>query len=122
MKNSQHTVYIVDDDASVRRSISRLIRSVDMTAVAYASSEEFLEAVPLESGGCLILDMSMPGMSGFELQEKLYAEKSPLRIIFISAYQKPGDSERALKRGAKGFLSKPFSDDELLSLITSCTE
>ncbi|MDQ7823676.1 MAG: response regulator [Candidatus Eremiobacteraeota bacterium] len=119
MKDASHPIFIVDDDDSVRRSLSRLIRSADMTPHAFASAEQFLEAVPLESEGCLILDICMPEMSGFELQGKLLASGSPLRIIFISAFQKPGDGERALKNGAHGFLHKPFSEQELMTLITS---
>jgi|GEM_PF-1020193 len=119
MEDKRHTIFIVDDDESVRRSLSRLIRSVNMNAQAYDSAEEFLKAVPADSEGCLILDVNMPGMNGFTLQERLIAADSPLRIIFISAYQKPGDCDLALKRGAKGYLQKPFSDEELLTLITA---
>jgi len=122
MEDLHQTIFIVDDDASVRRSLSRLIRSVNMNAVAYDSAEEFLKAIPVDSEGYLILDVNMPGMNGFMLQERLLAADSPLRIIFISAYQKPGDSDLALKRGAKGYLQKPFSDRELLTLITASVE
>jgi len=122
MEDKRHTIFIVDDDASVRRSLSRLIRSVNMNALAYDSAEEFLKAVPIDSEGCLILDVSMPGMNGFMLQERLLTADSPLRIIFITAFQKPGDSELAMKRGAKGYLQKPFSDEELLTLIAVCVE
>lgn len=117
MKNAAHIVYVVDDDESVRRSLSRLIRSADLMAHTFASAVEFLESVPTESEGCLILDVRMPGTSGFELQEKLRAAGSPLRIIFISAFQNPGDRERALGMGALGFLSKPFSGEELMALV-----
>ena len=117
MENAAHIIYVVDDDVSVRRSLSRLIRSADLTAHTFASAGEFLESVPPESEGCLILDVRMSGTSGFELQEKLRAAGSPLRIIFISAFQNPGDSERALEMGALGFLSKPFSGEELMTLV-----
>ncbi|MDQ7822289.1 MAG: response regulator [Candidatus Eremiobacteraeota bacterium] len=111
------SIFIVDDDDSVRRSLSRLIRSEGLTPRVFPSAEAFLEIVPLESKGCLILDVRMPGMNGFELQEKLCSAGSPLQIIFISALQKPGEREHVLKCGALGLLDKPFSEEELMSLV-----
>jgi two-component system, LuxR family, response regulator FixJ len=120
MKSSSHDIFIIDDDESVRRSLCRLLKSADMPARAFASAREFLEAVPLLAEGCLILDMCMPAMNGLELQGMLVSQKSPLRIIFISAHDTPRDVDLALKRGALGFLQKPFRDEELLDLISTC--
>lgn len=110
-------LFIVDDDESVRRSLSRLARAAGFTSQAFSSAREFLEQVSPDSEGCLILDVRMPEMSGLDLQDVLVARKSPLSIIFISAIDNPEDRERAMKAGALGFLRKPFSEDELMNLI-----
>ncbi|MGV8120224.1 MAG: response regulator transcription factor [Candidatus Xenobiia bacterium LiM19] len=117
MNSSYDSIFVVDDDESVRRSICRLLKSFDMPAQAFSSAGEFLAEIPFTAEGCLILDMRMPFMSGLDLQNRLLDEKSPLGIIFISAHESPREVDIALKRGALGFLQKPFREDELLSLI-----
>lgn len=117
MNSSCESIFIVDDDESVRRSLCRLLKSFDMPARAFSSAREFLEEIPFTTEGCLILDMRMPIMNGLDLQGRLLEEKSPLGIIFISAHDSPWEVGLALKRGALGFLQKPFREDELLSLI-----
>jgi FixJ family two-component response regulator len=121
-KNNWQNIFIVDDDESVRRSLCRLLKSADLPARAFSSAREFLEEVVLSSKGCLILDVGMPSMNGLELQELLLARNSLLRIIFISALDNPRDIELAMKRGALGFLQKPFLEDELLNLIHQWAE
>lgn len=117
MRNSLPHLFIVDDDESVRRSLSRLARAAGFSSQAFSSAREFLEHVPFDSEGCLILDVRMPEMSGLELQDVLMARRSPLSIIFMSAIDNPEDRERAMKEGALGFLRKPFSEGDLMNLI-----
>jgi len=114
-------IYIVDDDEAVLKAISRLIRSAGFKAETFNSAQIFLDSVPLDTKGVLILDMRMPDIGGFELQKKLNALHSDLQIIFITAHAMAGDRERAIEEGAKGFLQKPFDDGSLLGLIDSVT-
>lgn len=115
-------VYIVDDDAAVRDSLSFLMDSVGLDASTFASASGFLDAYDGRHG-VLVLDVRMPSMSGLELQEELNERGcSELKIIFISGH---GDIEmavEALKRGATDFLSKPFRDQELLDRIHQALE
>jgi FixJ family two-component response regulator len=110
-------VAVVDDDASVRKSLGRLIRSVRLDVKAFESAEEFLNSPPIEPD-CLILDVSLPGMSGVELHRHLLALKSKVPIIFITAH---GSDERARLEAASdwtvAYLIKPFSPDELLDAV-----
>ena len=115
--SSSYNIFIVDDDDSVRRSLARLLRAEGLNALVFSSADEFLQTIPPETSGCLILDVRMPGMNGFELQDKLLAARSPLRVIFISAVHNSTDREQALQKGALGFLNKPFSDEELITLV-----
>jgi len=110
-------VYIVDDQDLVRRSLSRLVESVGMSARAYASPAEFLEAYDRDVPGCLILDVRLPGMSGIELQEKLAAEGSAHPVILISGHADVPTAVRAMKAGAVDFVEKPVNDQELLDRI-----
>jgi FixJ family two-component response regulator len=110
---------LVDDDASVRQSIGRLIRSFGFTVMVFASAEEFLHFGSLQDTSCLVLDMHMPGMSGLQLQSHLVAAGYRIPIIFITAYPDERARARALQAGAVDFLSKPFGDDALLSGIRS---
>lgn len=119
MENSFLQMFVVDDDESVRRSLSRLLRAAGFSSQSFSSAREFLEKVPPDSRGCIILDMRMPEMSGLELQDILIARKSPLSIIFISAIDSPEERDRAMKAGALGFLRKPFPESDLMGLIRS---
>ena len=110
-------ISIVDDDDSVRESLSGLIRSVGFKAVVFASAEEFLNSGQLRNTDCLILDVRMSGMNGLELQRQLGASHCEIPIIFITAH---GDEEvrsRALNGGAVEYLLKPFSEEALLKAI-----
>jgi len=115
-------VYIVDDDESVRRALGRLLKSAGYGAEAFRSAQSFLDSVPAETRGILILDVRMPDMDGFQLQEKLNSLGSRLQIIFITAHAQAGERERAMNAGAKGFLQKPFSDESLLDLVSTLPE
>ena len=110
-------VSIVDDDASVRRSTRRLLRSSGFRAEAFASAEEFLESKSAAKTACLILDLRMPGMSGLELQRRLTQNGDPVPIIFLSAHASEEDERFALRAGAVQFLRKPSSKEALLGAI-----
>ena len=119
MMKTKPKIYIVDDDESVRRALSRLMKSTGYDAETFDSAQLFLDSVPPDTQGILILDIRMPDIDGFELQKRLGALRSKLQIIFITAQAQAGDRERAMESGAKGFLQKPFSDKSLLDLISS---
>lgn len=110
-------IAVVDDDESVRESLSGLIRSVGFGVMVFASAEEFLSSNRLLDTDCLILDVRMPGMSGIDLQRQLAATHTSIPVIFITAH---GDEEarvRALNGGAVDYLLKPFSEEALLKAI-----
>ena len=110
-------VSIVDDDASVRRSTRRLLRSSGFRAEAFASAEEFLESKSAAKTACLILDLRMPAMNGLELQRRLNQNGNPVPIIFLSAHASEEDERSALSAGAVQFLRKPISKEALLNAI-----
>jgi FixJ family two-component response regulator len=112
-------VFVVDDDGSVRKAVRRLLTSAGYDVEEFPSASEFLEAVPTSTSGVLILDVRMPGLDGLELQRRLNRMKSPLRIIFVTAFPQPGEAERSIEDGAVGFLEKPFDAAELLELVRS---
>jgi FixJ family two-component response regulator len=109
-------ISIVDDDLSVRRAIGRLVRSAGYAVATFASAGEFLESPVLAEAACLVLDISLDGMSGFELQEKLAADRPSLPIIFITALDEATTRER-FKRSGVASLRKPFDDHTLLQAI-----
>jgi FixJ family two-component response regulator len=115
----RNTVYVVDDEPSVRKALSRLLRSAGLKCEVFASADEFLaheRESPAESG-CLVLDVQMPGLNGMDLQEVLSAGEGRLPIIFITGHGDIPLSVRAMKKGAVDFLTKPFDDKDLLSAI-----
>lgn len=113
------TVFLVDDDASVRRALTRLIKSAGYDVRAFASAREFLECWSATNKGpaCLVLDVRMPGLNGLDLQHKLQAADTPLPIIFITGHGNVPMSVKAMKQGAVDFLPKPVKDEELLESI-----
>ncbi len=115
-------VLVVDDDASVRVALQRLIRSAGLVAETFASAEDLLETWSSDTSGCLIVDVQMPGLSGLELQIELAALGSTVPIIFITAHDDPNARSRALNGGAADFLEKPFDDDELIAAIHAAFE
>jgi len=121
MIKTKPKIYIVDDDESVRIALSRLIKSSGYIAEIFNSAQSFLDSIPPDTRGILILDIRMPDIDGFQVQKKLNALYSKLQIIFITAHAQSGDRERAMEAGAKGFLQKPFSEESLLDLINSIT-
>lgn len=112
-------ISIVDDDDSLRGSLENLIRSAGFRAQGFSSAEAFLGSNKMHEAACLILDVRMPGMSGFDLQRQLAAVASHLPIIFISAHADDDPQAQALAAGAVAFLYKPFYEEELLNAINA---
>ena len=110
-------ISVVDDDDAVRKSLQRLIRSVGFAVKAFASAEDFLHSEPLCITRCLILDVRMPRINGFELQRQLVASHNEIPVIFITAHGNEATRLQALKDGAIDYLWKPFSDEVLLNAI-----
>ena len=111
-----NVISIVDDDASMRESLTSLLRSHGFAVLTFASAEEFLQSGQAPATRCLLLDVRMPGMSGLELQERLAGgRRTP--IIFLTAHGDEQARARALRAGAVDFLSKPFSEHALLDAV-----
>lgn len=117
--NTTPTVYVVDDDVSIRESLSSLIRAEGMAVEVFASPLEFLSLDRLKEFSCVVLDVRMPGMDGLSLQEELVRRAWEVPIIFITGHGDVPDAVRAMKAGAIDFLKKPFDDVALLQAITS---
>jgi FixJ family two-component response regulator len=115
--NSTGVVYIVDDEVTVRRSLARLVRSVGLRAEAFPSVQAFLAHPVGDAPACLVLDVRLPGESGFDLQASLGARQRSLPIIFISGRGTVPISVRAMKGGALDFLQKPVDAHELLDCV-----
>jgi FixJ family two-component response regulator len=122
MNPMQATVYVVDDDPSVRAGLSRLLQSVGLTVKTFTSAREFLDQVVAGEPGCVIADLRMPAMSGLELQEQLMTRNLNLPVIFLTGYGTVPASVRAMKRGAADFLEKPVDDQVLLDAIFQALE
>ncbi len=110
------TVFIVDDDVSVRESLDSLIRSEGWQAETFATAEAFLSRARLDAPSCLVLDVGLPDLNGLDLQKRL-AGRIDMPIIFITGYGDVPMTVQAMKAGAVEFLTKPFADDVLLSAI-----
>ena len=117
MLNHTPTIFIVDDDASVRKSLERLIESMGFNVQTFTSSKEFLHCDQPDVPCCLVLDIRMPGLSGLALQDKLIEADYTIPIIFITGHGDISMSVRAMKKGAVDFLTKPFNDQDLLDAI-----
>jgi FixJ family two-component response regulator len=111
------TVYVVDDEESIRRALARLIRSAGMTARTFPSAEAFLAQSHPVSTACLVLDVRLPGLNGLQLQEALHRKGYPISIVFITGHGDVPTSVRAMKAGAVDFLQKPFGGSDLLDAI-----
>jgi FixJ family two-component response regulator len=120
--HNSRLVAIVDDDESVQRALQDLIESDGLSALCFASAEQFLDSEARNKAACLIADIRMPGLSGLELQAKLKAERCRIPVVFITAH---GDAElriHAMREGAVQFLSKPFDDTVLLEIVHAALE
>ena len=110
-------VSIVDDDASLRRSVGNLLSSVGFRVETFASAEEFLSSIHRENIGCLVLDLRMAGMSGLDLLRHLAAAGSPIPVVILTGHGDDEARERSLHAGAVAFLKKPFQGDALLDAV-----
>lgn len=112
-------ISVVDDDESVRESLPDLLRELGFAAEAFSSAEEFLASDCLGQTKCLVLDVTMPGMSGPDLQQELTRRRQEIPIVFITAHRDEGVRPRLLERGAVECLFKPFSDTALLEALNT---
>jgi FixJ family two-component response regulator len=115
-------VFVVDDDISVRESLELLIRSEGWEPEAFASAQEFLAHPRMHVPSCLVLDVSLPGLNGLELQKRVAIERTDVPIIFITGHGDVPMTVQAMKAGAVEFLTKPFSDDVLLRAIRNAID
>lgn len=114
---SELSVFIVDDDADVRSSLSRALSTRGYATEAFCSAQEFLDSDAIERQGCLVLDYGLPGMTGLDLQQHLIKRKHLIPIIFITGHGGVPEAVEAVKHGAIDFLEKPFRPDVLISRI-----
>jgi FixJ family two-component response regulator len=116
------TIFIIDDDISIRRSLADLLSSFGYNAETFAGSEEYLRREQFSGSGCIILDINLDGLSGLELQDKLLKLESHLPIIFITGAGNVHLSVQTIRKGAVNFLEKPFDEEELLNSIREAIE
>jgi FixJ family two-component response regulator len=117
MSPAKPAVYVVDDDPSVRVAMERLLKSVGLTVITFASARQFLDQATPEWSGCLIVDLRMPGMGGLDLQTHLSVRQVSLPVIFLTGYGTVPASVQAMKAGAVDFLEKPVDDQTLLDAV-----
>jgi FixJ family two-component response regulator len=113
--HSDGVVYVVDDDAAIRKALTRLFGSVGLDVVTFPGAQEFLEDIPTRRPACLVLDVRLPGLGGLDLQSQLGPAQHTLPVVFITGYGNVPMSVRAMKGGAVDFLQKPFEDEQLLA-------
>jgi FixJ family two-component response regulator len=118
MKQAGETVFVIDDDESVRSSLSLFLQLLNYNVESFESSEEYLAREDHKGAGCIILDVNMSGKSGLELQEVLISRNSHLPIIFITGYGNIHMSVDTVKKGAVNYLEKPFNEEELLHSVS----
>ena len=117
MPDREAIVLVVDDDVSVREALAGLIRSAGMTVETFATAQEFLAHPRPDAPGCLVLDIALPGLSGLDLQKRMAEMDLKIPIVFITGHGDVPTSVQAMKAGALEFLTKPFSDQDLLNAI-----
>jgi FixJ family two-component response regulator len=122
MADAKPTVFVVDDDVSVRESLEGLIASSGWEPRAFASARSFLAAPVAAGPSCLVLDVGLPDLNGLDLQARIAVDRADMPIIFITGYGDIPMSVRAMKAGAAEFLTKPFGDDVLLEAIAAALE
>jgi FixJ family two-component response regulator len=122
MPHTMPRISIVDDDVSVRRALRRLVQSAGYTVEAFASAREFLDSSPSGRTACLVLDIHLDGMSGFELSEQLAEDRTAIPIIFITARDDALTRERVRRAGVAAYLPKPFDEQVLLDAIRSAVD
>jgi len=122
MAEPDATVFVVDDDASMREAVAGLVRSVGLKALTFASAQAFLARPPPDVPGCLVLDVGLPGLSGLDLQSLMAEHHVEIPIVFITGRGDVPTSVKAMKGGALEFLTKPFRDQDLLDAIAKAIE
>ena len=115
--SNNKNIYIVDDDESVCRALKTLLMTYDFEVKTFNSAKSFFDAIPNDEPGCLLLDIHMPGIDGWETQKRILDSGSKRPVIFISAEKHEEGSDRAIKLGAVGFLQKPVHGQTLVDLI-----
>jgi RNA polymerase sigma factor (sigma-70 family) len=116
------TVFVIDDDASLRASVCALVSSMGCRAVGFASAEEFLAGYAAGDRGVVVADLRMPGMSGLALQEELVRRKSHLPVVILTAYARTPTTVRAIQAGAVTLIDKPYHDNDLWDAIRTALE
>ena len=116
------TAFVVDDDAAIRKAVSRLLRSAGIAVAAFVSASEFLAQYDPATPGCLVLDIAMPGFDGLQLQTTLGEKDCILPIIFLTGHGDVSKSVQAMKHGAFDFLTKPVKDKDLLPAVRAAFE
>jgi FixJ family two-component response regulator len=117
MKEAEATVFVIDDDESIREALKDLIESVGLHVETFTSAQQFLQSQRANAPGCLVLDVRLPGLSGLDLQRQLAAANIHTPIIFVTGHADISMTVRAMKGGAVEFLTKPFRDQDLLDAI-----
>jgi FixJ family two-component response regulator len=115
--NEENFICVIDDESSIRESLSNLLRSAGLKVQVFASAQEFLTNWPRKAPSCLLLDIQLPGISGLDLQQELADGDAQIPIIFMTGYGDIPTTVRAMKAGAIEFLTKPFRDEDLLSAV-----
>lgn len=117
MPNPRSIIVVVDDDAGMNQAIERLLKATGFQALTFSSGEALLDAGLPKNTACLIFDVHLPTMTGFELHQQITREGARLPVIFITAYDDPDSHARSASAGAVAFLTKPFSGQKLISAI-----
>jgi FixJ family two-component response regulator len=118
----RETVYVVDDEPAVLKSLSRLLRSEGFTVAAFESPADLLDQLDPAAQGCLVLDLAMPGLDGLALQKALFSRGNEIPILFLTGRGDIGKSVEAMKRGALDFLTKPVDDTRFLQAVRTAME
>jgi FixJ family two-component response regulator len=122
MSEDQPTIFVIDDDVSVREAIEGVVTSVGLRAQTFVSAQEFLQKRPPDGPNCLVLDVRLPGLSGLDFQRELTRLNIRIPIVFITGYGDIPMTVQAIKAGAVEFLTKPFRDQDLLDAIQQALE
>lgn len=122
MSQAEPTVFVVDDDAAILKSLRLLLKSVKINVEVYLTAQEFLDCYDPDRLGCLVLDLRMPDMSGLQLQEKLREKNIGIPVIIVTGHGDVPVAVQAMKKGAMDFVEKPFSDEFLLERIKAAIE
>lgn len=122
MREHKPTVFLVDDDASVRKSLARLLRSADLHVETFVSAHDFLNREPFDGNGCLVLDIKMPGLSGTDLFKELGKGDYSMPVVFITGHGDIPTGVQAIKEGAVDFLTKPAEDKHILKAVRAALE